>query len=65
MDSAEVAATLGYRRRDGRPNTEVVRKLARDKAIPAPIDMTLPVVWWRWSTALITAYVAGEWRAAS
>lgn len=63
MSSAEVAETLGYFRRNGAPNTEVVRKLARDGRIPPPIDMTLPVVWWRWSTAEVDTYVEGSWRA--
>ena len=61
MSSADVAATLGYLRRNGQPNTEVVRKLARSGRIPPPIDVDLPVVWWRWSTAEVNAYVAGEW----
>jgi hypothetical protein len=64
MSSAEVADTLGYRRRNGAPNTEVVRKLAREGRIPPPIDADLPVVYWRWSTAEVERYVRGEWRAA-
>ncbi len=61
MTAVEVAAMLGYRHRDGRPNSEVVRKLARAGHIPPPIDAALSVVWWRWSRGDVAAYVAGQW----
>lgn len=64
LSAAEVADTLGYRRRNGAPNPETVRKLAREGRIPPPIDEELSVVLWRWSTAEVEAYVRGDWRAA-
>lgn len=65
MLCGEVAEALSYFKRDGQPNREVVRKLARDGRIPPPIDDTLTVAHWRWSRTEIEAYVAGQWNAVS
>lgn len=58
----EVAELLGYRRRDGKPNRDAIRRLAREGKIPPPIDDTLTTGWWRWSRAEVESYAAGEWK---
>lgn len=56
MTCGEVAEALGYLHRDGRPNRQLVRRLARDGVIPQPIDMSITVAWWRWSRAEVEGY---------
>jgi hypothetical protein len=62
--AAEVATTLGYfhgGKRDGQPNADLVRRLARDGAIPPPINQKLGPKLCRWSRPEIEAYARGEW----
>lgn len=60
LTAREVAAALGYTRRDGHPDVAKVRNLARERRLPAPIDDGLPVVDWRWSRRMIERYAAGD-----
>lgn len=65
LTTGEVAHALGYLSRDGRPNRAVVRRLARARKIPPPIDDTLALAWWRWSRAEIESYAAGQWKGGA
>lgn len=56
----DVAVALGYETRDGRPDRDKVRRLAREGRIPSPIDPGLPVVDWRWSRRLVEQYASGR-----
>lgn len=42
----------------------MVRQLAREGRFPAPIDASLPVRQWRWSSVAVAAYVEGRWSAS-
>lgn len=61
MVCGEVARALQFVRRNGEPNRQLVLKLARERKIPSPVDMDLPVPYWRWSRAEVEAYAAGTW----
>lgn len=61
LTAADVARALQYLSRNGQPNGGTVRALYRAGSMPGPIDPSLPVRQWRWSRAVIDAYVAGEW----
>lgn len=68
LTSGEVAIILGYIHRhgkhEGQPDRYKVYKMARAGVIPAAINAdNLPCIDWRWSPAVIDAYVAGEWQA--
>jgi hypothetical protein len=66
LDTSAVAVALGYVRQrgahKGEPDRNLVRRLAREGKIPAPIDDELSPTRWRWSRAQIEAYAAGEWK---
>lgn len=72
LDAAEVARRCGYVSKvredangDPLPLPKVVRALYRAGAFPAPIDPTLSVRRWRWSSLVVDDYRAGrDWRAA-
>jgi hypothetical protein len=65
LTCGQVAEVLNYFDRANRPDRRVIRKLAKDGAIPPPIDPELALCYWRWSRTEIESYVAGTWKTGA
>lgn len=61
LTAAATAEELGFLRRDGSGNADLLRALYRQGRFPAPIDPQLDTRLWRWSRRVVERYVEGDW----
>lgn len=48
--------------RPGWPARRSIYAFAKTGRLPAPVDMTVPVRSWVWSSVVVEQYESGEWR---
>ena len=63
LTAEHVAEAMGWMSRSepASPRRDKVRAMVRQGRFPKPIDDAEPVHMWRWSRAVVEAYVDGTW----